>query len=39
LFGVSDDKPVAIIAIDDEARLRAAIDTIMLQAPRSGEHD
>ena len=28
LFGVSDDKPVAIIAIDDEARLRIAIDAI-----------
>ena len=28
LFGVSDDKPVAIIAIDEEVRIRAAIETI-----------
>jgi PII-like signaling protein len=28
LFGVSDDKPVAIIAIDAEPKLRAAIDLI-----------
>jgi uncharacterized protein len=28
LFGVSDDKPVAIIAIDAETKLRVAIDTI-----------
>ena len=28
LFGVSDDKPVAIIAIDEEVRLRTAIETI-----------
>jgi len=28
LFGVSDDKPVAILAIDTEAKIRAAIDAI-----------
>ena len=28
LFGVSDDKPVAIVAIDTEAKLRAAVDVI-----------
>jgi uncharacterized protein len=28
LFGVSDDKPVAILAIDTETRLRAAVDAI-----------
>jgi PII-like signaling protein len=28
LFGVSDDKPVAIVAIDTEAKLRAALEVI-----------
>jgi PII-like signaling protein len=28
LFGVSDDKPVAIVAIDNEARIRAGADAI-----------
>jgi len=28
LFGVSDDKPVAIIAVDAEARIRAAAEAI-----------
>ena len=28
LFGVSDDKPVAIVAIDNEAKIRAGIDAI-----------
>jgi PII-like signaling protein len=28
LFGVSDDKPVAIIAIDTEAKVRGVLDSI-----------
>ncbi len=28
LFGVSDDRPVAIIAIDDEAKIRGGAETI-----------
>lgn len=33
LFGVSDDRPLAIIAIDEEARLRALIPEIRSLLP------
>lgn len=35
LFGISDDRPVMIVAADEEARLRAALPALKELAPQA----